>query len=95
MSEIKKYRAKPVVKEAVQFESFHSLPKEFKDQLYSSTGLKPYYFIKTLEGEMIVNEGDFIIKGLHGEFYPCEAEIFHKSYELIKPQPETKEVRSE
>lgn len=44
---------------------------------------------------MIVNEGDFIIKGLHGEFYPCEAEIFHKSYELIKPQPETKEVRSE
>jgi hypothetical protein len=37
--------------------------------------------IKTLEGEYIVTEGDYIIKGVHGEFYPCKPDIFEKTYE--------------
>lgn len=37
--------------------------------------------IKTLEGEHIATIGDFIIKGVNGEFYPCKPDIFEKTYE--------------
>lgn len=37
--------------------------------------------IPTLEGEMRANEGDYIIKGIHGEFYPCKQDIFEESYD--------------
>ena len=40
--------------------------------------------IQTLEGEMLASEGDFIIKGVNGEFYPCKPDIFEKTYELAK-----------
>ena len=36
--------------------------------------------IKTLEGDMNVSEGDYIIKGIKGEFYPCKEDIFKKTY---------------
>mgnify|MGYP000169635558 CR=1 FL=1 len=39
--------------------------------------------IDTLEGTMIANSGDYIIKGVQGEFYPCKPEIFEQSYERI------------
>ena len=39
--------------------------------------------IETLEGEHKVTDGDWIIKGLRGEFYPCKPDIFVKSYEII------------
>lgn len=78
-----KYRKKPIVIEAVQF----------KDNDYDtlcaigSLGLKPIIkynptrlVINTLEGEMIANIGDYIIKGIHGEFYPCKPDIFKKTY---------------
>ncbi|MGB0257749.1 MAG: hypothetical protein ACPGES_03760 [Coraliomargarita sp.] len=37
--------------------------------------------IKTLEGTMTADEGDWIIKGINGEFYPCKPDIFDKTYE--------------
>jgi hypothetical protein len=40
-------------------------------------------YITTLEGEHLASTGDFIIKGVHGEFYPCKPEIFEKTYELV------------
>lgn len=40
--------------------------------------------INTLEGDMLASWGDYIIKGIDGEFYPCKPEIFHKTYEEIK-----------
>ena len=40
--------------------------------------------IPTLEGVMEAQVGDYIIKGVDGEFYPCKPEIFHKTYEVIK-----------
>ena len=40
-------------------------------------------FIETLEGKMLASEGDFIIKGVSGEFYPCKPDIFDKTYELV------------
>ena len=39
--------------------------------------------IFTLEGCMIANQGDYIIRGIAGEFYPCKPEIFEASYELV------------
>lgn len=39
--------------------------------------------IHTLEGEMTASVGDYIIKGVNGEFYPCKPDIFHKTYEKI------------
>lgn len=45
--------------------------------------------IKTLEGEHIVSIGDYIIKGLVGEFYPCKEEVFRRKYERIELSPRT------
>ena len=39
--------------------------------------------IKTLEGEMKVSPGDYVIKGVNGEFYPCKPDIFEKSYDIV------------
>lgn len=39
--------------------------------------------ILTLEGVMTARQGDYIIKGVHGEFYPCAPAIFEKTYEVI------------
>lgn len=40
--------------------------------------------ICTLEGNMIANHGDYVIRGLAGEFYPCKPDIFHRKYELSR-----------
>ena len=39
--------------------------------------------IKTLEGNMRAEPGDYIIKGIHGEFYPCKPDVFEETYEII------------
>lgn len=39
--------------------------------------------IDTLEGRMQASEGDYIIKGVNGEFYPCKPDIFNKTYEAV------------
>ena len=41
-------------------------------------------FIQTLEGDMLAKFGDYIIKGVNGEFYPCKPDIFKKTYEIIE-----------
>ena len=40
--------------------------------------------IPTLEGEMFASFGDYIIKGVNGEFYPCKPDIFAKTYDLVE-----------
>lgn len=71
-------------KEAVRFdgenygECFKFIGKENYDNTLN------YPNIKTLEGTMQVNVGDFIIKGLKGEFYPCKPDIFLKSYKIVE-----------
>jgi len=39
--------------------------------------------IKTLEGVMTASQGDYIIKGVNGELYPCKPDIFEKTYEKV------------
>lgn len=46
-----------------------------------------YLEIPTLEGVMRANVGDYIIKGVRGEFYPCKASIFEETYEWYDPYP--------
>lgn len=40
--------------------------------------------IPTLEGKMLAKHGDWIIKGVNGEFYPCKPDVFEKTYELVE-----------
>ena len=44
----------------------------------------PFMRIKTLEGTMVASKGDWVIRGVKGEFYPCKPEIFEATYEPIK-----------
>lgn len=44
----------------------------------------PVIKIETLEGVMKASVGDYIIKGVNGEFYPCKPDIFNKTYEEVK-----------
>lgn len=82
-----KFRKKPVIIEAIQFtgENFDEI-KSFcpeAEQFYSPNFCPVTIGIKTLEGEMKAGEGDYIIKGVHNEFYPCKPDIFEKTYEPV------------
>ncbi|EGO8216672.1 hypothetical protein [Enterococcus faecalis] len=41
-------------------------------------------YVKTLEGDMFVAPGDYVIQGIQGEIYPCKPDIFEKTYEIIE-----------
>ncbi|HAU84045.1 MAG TPA: hypothetical protein DCW90_00490 [Lachnospiraceae bacterium] len=83
-----KFRKKPVVIEAVQWtgENLADIEGFVRDNLeaYFLDELKyPILYIKTLEGSMKASVGDYIIKGVNGEFYPCKPDIFEKTYEKV------------
>lgn len=46
-------------------------------------GIERVIYIRTLEGVMMAKPGDWIIKGIHGEFYPCKPSIFAESYQEV------------
>ncbi len=54
-----------------------------KGDCYSITAEHIHEIVELPEGVMTANKGDFIIKGIQGEFYPCKPDIFEKSYELV------------
>lgn len=89
---IQKFRKKPVVIDAMKF------TEETKEQVLEwlkSNDCVSYYVrdghiaptlvlrIKTLEGVMTATEGDWIIRGVQGEFYPCKPDIFAETYEEV------------
>ena len=78
-----KYRKKPVVIEAVQFDGTDKSVEWLIPQLESGEigRTANHLHIKTLEGIMTANIGDYIIKGVQGEFYPCKPDIFETTYE--------------
>lgn len=87
-----KFRQKPVVIEARQLtsENAQSVGRwccgrawRHATPLRMIRGLK----IDTLEGEMHAEFGDWIIKGVQGEFYPCKPDIFEATYEPVEPAP--------
>ena len=87
----KLYRKKPVEIEAIQFEDTPEVLSELSDFI-NNQDLRvdykdpenPVIKIETLEGVMKASVGDYIIKGVNGEFYPCKPDIFNKTYEEVK-----------
>lgn len=84
------YRKKPVVIEAVRFtgDNFDEVAEFVMvrngDQEVSGQGFgDPHIVIYTLEGEMRADPGDWIIRGVKGEFYPCKPDIFEATYEPV------------
>ncbi len=78
-----KYRKKPVVIEAIQWTGLNDeeMIEFINNDEWSISD--PFIIIKTLEGDMKASEGDWIIKGVNGEFYPCKPDIFEKTYEEV------------
>ena len=90
-----KYRKKPVIIEAIQWtgnniseiKSFcnEHVRIELHDAAWKA-GAFPVVaslYIDTLEGVHQASVGDYIIKGIKGEFYPCKPDIFHQTYEEV------------
>jgi hypothetical protein len=85
-----KYRKKPVVIEAIQYTG-NNIVEIIKFMQERANGdksrylryntKKGEYFIPTLEGEHKLTEGDYVICGIKGEFYPCKPDIFEQTYE--------------
>lgn len=83
-----KYRKKPVEVEAVRFEKPYWKVTEFCPSLRMQgrglTGRRiAFGIISTLEGDMRAELGDWIIRGVQGEFYPCKPDIFEQTYEAV------------
>ena len=87
-----KYRKKPVVIEAMELKRGYAEMVVFfigeenigEFNLGEFAEDSCYLEIKTLEGTMEATEGDFIIKGVQGEFYPCKPDIFEQTYEKVE-----------
>ena len=88
-----KYRKKPVVIEAIQwtgdnlkeiidFTGLHPSAEKWTWEEYEAVVASEGLIIFTLEGKHLASRGDFIIKGVQGEFYPCKPAIFEQTYEL-------------
>lgn len=78
-----KYRKKPVVVEVVQWDSENTTA--VLDFASTAKADAAGICIHTLEGTHRASVGDYIIKGVHGEFYPCKPDIFAKTYEPDEP----------
>lgn len=85
-----KYRKKPIVVDAFRF-GVDNVPDWCVDEVLSSwypvhdeQGREFFgVMIETLEGVMTAYSGDYIIKGVNDEIYPCKADIFEKTYERV------------
>ena len=93
---IQKFKKKPVEIGAIQYtgKNDFEIGKWSNDLVYPSPVLEPsennpsgsYLQIKTLEGVMTAIVGDWIIKGVKGEFYPCKNDIFLMTYDVVIPK---------
>lgn len=99
---IRQYRKKPVIVEAVQLNHLN-VPDVARwigedkakvnlesDEAWKLGKAPPIFSVTicTLEGDMKAMPGDYIIKGVNGEFYPCKPDIFEKTYETVEQQKE-------
>lgn len=81
---VRRFRKKPVVVEAIR------LSRENVGEVlaFCKGMVKPLpmtgVVVETLEGNMLAGVGDWIIKGVKGEFYPCKDDIFEATYEEVQ-----------
>lgn len=85
-----KYRKKPVEVEAFKWTGFPNklglswMVDAILDGVVEYSGSSDDLKINTLEGTVTACVGDFIIKGVNGEVYPCKPDIFEKTYEAVE-----------
>jgi hypothetical protein len=81
-----KYIKKPIIIEAVQWDGVHIQPVHDLGGVSETSQdfLGDDITIYTLEGKMKATKGDWIIKGVKGELYPCKPDIFEMTYEPVK-----------
>ncbi|GIQ63703.1 hypothetical protein PACILC2_22710 [Paenibacillus cisolokensis] len=82
-----KYRKKPVVIEAFRFKIDDVMPDWFNEKRITNeiiTHDDGTCTIRTLEGVMKADYGDYIIRGVNGECYPCKPDIFDKTYDKVE-----------
>ena len=100
-----KFRKKPVVIEAFRLNERGLIAEDWFWDAVTRNDIITHCFgkhepdpawceIKTLEGTMIANTGDYIIQGVHGEIYPCKADIFQKTYTEDKPKTNADCIRA-
>jgi hypothetical protein len=83
---IKEYTKKPIKIQAVLYDGSH----ESIDAILELNKSRDVFvennelIIRTLEGDMLASKGDYIIKGVKGELYPCKPDIFQQSYQTDK-----------
>lgn len=85
-----KFRKKPVVIEAIQFngmDDYFAIQGWMKrsGSTFEQGYAHPEMWVQTLEGRMSARPGDWIIRGVKGEFYPCKPDIFEATYEPAPP----------
>lgn len=86
-----RYCKKPVVIEAVKYTGDIENYDELHEFMQVEIDPKSFFIderfpIETLEGPLYASLGDFIIKGLRGEFYPCKPDIFWQTYDEVKDE---------
>lgn len=97
-----KFRKKPVVIDAMHFDgtpagavrlfALFDIPGGKFLPNYEDLSRDGGILIPTLEGDMTATAGDWIIRGVKGEFYPCKPDIFAETYEPAAPEgPETRQ----
>ena len=102
---VAKFRKKPVVIEAFRLNERGLIAEDWFWDAVTRNDIITHCFgkhypdpawceIKTLEGTMVANAGDYIIQGVHGEIYPCKTDIFQKTYTEDKPKTNADKIRS-
>ena len=86
---VERYRKKPVEVDVIKWdgtnaEEVFKFVESGNTVKFKKDGNKYSLFIVTLEGEMRVKEGDYVIRGVHDEYYPCDPDIFNKTYEKVE-----------
>jgi hypothetical protein len=85
-----RFRKKPVVIDAVQYDGnfrcldYFSISEVSHFIVSKDSEGNQCIKIPTLEGEMIASIGDYIIRGVQGEYYPCKPDIFKMTYEMVE-----------
>lgn len=90
---IKQYRKKPVVIEAMHFgrDTVKDIVAWCGANTVKSGNTVAWLSVFTLEGNMKAEKGDYIIKGVKGEFYPCKPDIFAATYEAVESNNQTED----
>ena len=96
-----RFTKRPVTIEAIQWDGTKESASHILDWMFSwaidrgasanymdsqRTGGEPLIAIETLEGTMLASSGDWIIRGVQGEFYPCRDDIFRQTYEAVEDE---------